>query len=125
MRDAMRHGERMRPANAVDLARSSARCAVSPAAIDALRADGLALGELDRICCAVLLASPQFDRILPAERHAPRFRREIPGVESRTLTDCGHVPMWDATDLLVEMIGEFVDRHTTSAPAADLLTAGA
>ncbi len=125
MRDAMRHGERMRPADAVDLARSSARCAVSPAAIDALRADGLALGELDRISCAVLLASPQFDRILPAERHAPRFRREIPGVESRTLTDCGHVPMWDATDLLVEMIGEFVDRHTTSAPAADLLTAGA
>ncbi len=112
MRDAMRHGERMTTAEAVDLARASARCAVSQAAIDALRADrGLALRDLDRIGCPVLLASPQFDRILPAERHAPRFRREIPGVEWRTLPDCGHVPMWDASGPLVEMIGEFVDRR--------------
>ena len=112
MRDAMRHGELMTPAEAVDLVRASARCAVSEAAIEALRADqGLALQELDRIRCPVLLASPQFDRILPAERHAPRFRREIPGVQSRMLPDCGHLPMWDASSALVEMIGEFVDRH--------------
>ncbi len=120
MRDAMRHGERMTPTEAVDLVRSSARCAVSEAAIDALRADNLALGDLDRISCPVLLASPQFDRILPAERHAPRFRREIPGVQWRTLADCGHVPMWDASGSLVQMIGEFVERRVADSvrPAA-------
>jgi pimeloyl-ACP methyl ester carboxylesterase len=119
MRDAMRHGERMRAAEAVEMARSSARCTVSAAAIAALRADsGLALRDLDRITCPVLLASPQFDRILPAERHAPRFQREIPGVQSHTLADCGHVPMWDATELLVQMIGEFVDRHSADRLAA-------
>jgi len=127
MRDAMRHGELMSAAEAVDLARSSTRCAVSVAAIEALRNDRLALRDLDRIDCPVLLASPEFDRILPAERHAPRFRREIPGVESRTLADCGHVPMWDASRLLTQMIGEFVDRHTAPAsapaPAASLVFA--
>jgi pimeloyl-ACP methyl ester carboxylesterase len=126
LRDAMRHGELVAPADAVDLALASTRCPLSSAAIDALRVDrGLALQDLDRIRCPVLLASPQFDRVLPAARHAPRFKREIPGVESRTLPDCGHVPMWDASRLLVQMISEFVNRHTASAPPADLIAAGA
>jgi pimeloyl-ACP methyl ester carboxylesterase len=125
MRDIMRHGERVAPADAVDLALTSASCPVSEAAIDSLRADrGLALGDLERIRCPVLLASPQFDRILPAERHAPRFKREIPGIESRTLPDCGHVPMWDAPGLLTRMTGEFIDRHTAAAPPVDLIAAG-
>lgn len=117
LRDVMRHGELVAPADAVDLALSSLRCAVAGQAIQAARADeGLSLHDLDRITCPVLLASPQFDRILPAERHAPRFRREIPGVESRMLPGCGHVPMWDDTRLVVQTIGEFVDRHV-AAPA--------
>jgi pimeloyl-ACP methyl ester carboxylesterase len=124
MRDIMRHGELVAPADAVDLALTSTRCTVSGAAIHALRTNPeLALRDLDRIRCPVLLASPQFDRVLPAERHARRFKREIPGVESRTLHDCGHVPMWDASRLLVQMIGEFVDRHTAAASPADLVAA--
>jgi pimeloyl-ACP methyl ester carboxylesterase len=119
LRDIMRHGERVGRAEAVDLAQSSARCTISEAAIAALRADrGLALGDLDRIGCPVLLASPEFDLILPAERHAPRFKREIPGVQSLMLTDCGHVPMWDASELLVRTIGEFVDRAPASSATA-------
>jgi pimeloyl-ACP methyl ester carboxylesterase len=125
LREIMRHGELVAPAEAVALARSSARCAVSAAAIAALRADnGLALRDLDRIDCPVLLVSPEFDRILPAERHAPRFRREIPGVESRALADCGHVPMWEAKELLVPMIGEFVARHAAGMPVTSLVAAG-
>jgi pimeloyl-ACP methyl ester carboxylesterase len=115
MREVMRHGERMSCAEAVAMARSSARCTVSEAAIAALRADSeLALRELERISCPVLLASPEFDRVLPAERHAPRFRREIPGVQWQTLPDCGHVPMWDAPGSLLRMIDEVVDRATAS-----------
>jgi pimeloyl-ACP methyl ester carboxylesterase len=120
MRDVMRHGELVAPADAVDLALTSMRCPVAGKGIEATRADkGLALQDLDRIACPVLLASPEFDRILPAERHALRFRREIPGVQSRMLSGCGHLPMWDDTRLVVRTIGEFVDRHSTSAAPAD------
>ena len=91
-------------------------CPVAGKAIQAARADkGLSLQGLDRIACPVLLASPEFDRILPAERHAPRFKREISGVESRMLAGCGHMPMWDDTRLVVETISEFVDRHIALA----------
>lgn len=125
LRDIMRHGHRVSPADGVDLAYTSTRCSVSAPAIAALRADdGLALGDLDRIRCPVLLVASQFDRVLPADRHTPRFLREIPGVESRTLTDCGHLPMWDASELLVEMIAEFVARDAEAAPpTADLVAA--
>lgn len=117
LREVMRHGELVSPAEAVDLALTSVRCPAAPTAIEALRADrGLALGDLDRIACPVLVASPEFDRILPAERHAPRFRREIPGVEARMLPGCGHVPMWDDTQLVLRTIGEFVDRHAVASP---------
>jgi pimeloyl-ACP methyl ester carboxylesterase len=115
LRDVMRHGELVAPADAVDLALTALGCSVAGEAIRALKADsGLSLRELERIACPVLLASPQFDRILPMERHAPRFRREIPGVESKMLPGCGHVPMWDDTRLVVQTISEFVDRHTAS-----------
>lgn len=132
MREAMRHGELVAPADAVDLALTAVRCPIAGKAIEAARADkGLALQDLDRIACPVLLASPEFDRILPAERHAPRFRAEIPGVESRMLPGCGHLPMWDDTHLVVRTISEFVDRHiapadfveVARAPLADVVDA--
>jgi pimeloyl-ACP methyl ester carboxylesterase len=120
LREVMRHGELVSSADAVDLALTSLRCSVAPQAIQAARADkGLSLHDLDRIACPVLLASPQFDRILPMERHAPRFKREIPGVESCVLPDCGHVPMWDDTRLVVQTISEFVDRHVASSVDPD------
>jgi pimeloyl-ACP methyl ester carboxylesterase len=122
MRDIMRHGELVARADAVDLARASLRCAVAPLALAALRADrGLSLTGLDRIACPVLMASPQYDRVLPPARHAPRLRREIPGVESHMLPGCGHVPMWDDTRLIVQTIREFVDCHARSASSADTL----
>lgn len=118
-REVMRHGELVAPADAVDLARATLACTVADRAIAALLSDrGFALGDLDRIACPVLLASPQFDRILPVAEHAPRYRREIPGVEWRMLPGCGHVPMWDDTRLVVRTIDEFVSRHATAAPPA-------
>jgi pimeloyl-ACP methyl ester carboxylesterase len=116
----MRHGELVSPAEAMQLAESSLRCTVADEVIAALAADrdDLVLRELDKIACPVRLASPQFDRILPAERHAPRYRREIPGVDSVMLPGCGHVPMWDDSQLVIRTITEFVDRHVRAAPAA-------
>lgn len=114
--DIMRHGELVSPADAVDLARSALRCTIAQLALSALRADrDLALRDLDLIDCRVLLASPQFDRVLPPERHAPRLRREIPGAQSRVLAGCGHVPMWDDTRLVVRTICEWVDGNAGGA----------
>jgi pimeloyl-ACP methyl ester carboxylesterase len=124
LREIMRHGELVAPADAVDLTLSSVRCSVSDRALQALRADrGLALVGLDQITCPVLIASPQFDRILPPARHAPRLLREIPGAESATLPGCGHVPMWDDTRLVVRSICDFVDRAIAPPAIAGAVTA--
>jgi pimeloyl-ACP methyl ester carboxylesterase len=121
LRDIMRRGDLVPASDAVRMTQAALACTVAERAIEALRVDrGLSLEHLDRIDCPVLLATPQFDRVLPPERHAPRLRREIPGVESLTLKDCGHVPMWDDTALLVRTIGEFVDRHTPVAVSSRL-----
>jgi pimeloyl-ACP methyl ester carboxylesterase len=113
LRDIMRRGDRVPASDAVRMSQVALGCTVADRAIEALRVDrGLALEDLDRIACPVLLATPQFDRVLPGERHAPRLRKEIPGVEAVTLDGCGHVPMWDDTPLVIRTIGAFVDRHT-------------
>jgi len=115
LRDIMRRGDLVPASDAVRLTEAAVACTVADRAIEALRLDrGLSLEDLDRIDCPVLLATPQYDRVLPPERHAPRLRREIPGVESLILKDCGHVPMWDDTALVVRTIGEFVDRHSAA-----------
>lgn len=116
LRDIMRRGELVQPADAVDMLRDSLRCAVSDEVIAALRAGTPVLRDLDRVSAPVLLAWPQFDRILPMALHAPRLRREIPGAEFRVLPGTGHVPMWDDSRLVVSTICEWVDRHTV-APA--------
>jgi pimeloyl-ACP methyl ester carboxylesterase len=117
LRDVMRRGELVAPADAVDLIRESIRCEVIDAVITALREGTPTLKDLDQVNAPVLLAWPQFDRILPMALHSPRLRREIPGAEVRVLPNTGHVPMWDDSRLIVSTICEWVDRHTT-APAA-------
>jgi pimeloyl-ACP methyl ester carboxylesterase len=113
LRDALRRGDLLTAGEALDMALRSIRCEVAERGIAGLRTGRIrALSDLGRIACPVLLASPQFDRILPAEQHAPRLRREIPGAEARTLLGCGHVPMWDDTSMVLGMICEFVDRHS-------------
>jgi pimeloyl-ACP methyl ester carboxylesterase len=113
LRDVMCHGDHTSPAEALALSESALRCTAADIAIAALRADrdDLVLRGLEQISCPVRLATAQFDRILPPAKHAPRYRREIPNVDSVTLLGCGHVPMWDNTSLVVRTISEFVDRH--------------
>ncbi|WP_372789023.1 alpha/beta fold hydrolase [Paraconexibacter sp.] len=113
-RDIMRHGELVQPADAVDLVRESLQCAVSERVISALEAGTPVLSGLDAVRAPVLLAWPQYDRILPMPLHSPRLRREIPGNEFRVLPGCGHVPMWDDPRLIVRTISEWVDRHATA-----------
>lgn len=112
-REIMRHGEFVSPAAAAEISQAALDCSISQRAIQALLADTaeLTISDLDRITCPVLLATPQFDRVLPGSRHASRYRREIPGMTAVTLTDCGHVPMWDDTRFVTRLIVEHVDRN--------------
>jgi pimeloyl-ACP methyl ester carboxylesterase len=118
-RDIMRHGELVAPADAAEISQAALGCSISQRAIQALRADSaeLTIGDLDRITCPVLLATPQFDRVLPGPRHAPRYRREIPGVKALTLADCGHVPMWDNAKVVTNLIVAQIDGNLP--PSAD------
>jgi pimeloyl-ACP methyl ester carboxylesterase len=117
-REIMRYGELVSPADAAEISQAALHCSISRRAIQALLADKaeLTIGDLDRIACPVLLATPQSDRVLPGPRHAPRYRREIPGVKAITLPRCGHVPMWDDTKLVTKVIREHVDRSRVHSP---------
>ena len=121
-REIMRHGELVSPADAAGLSRAALNCSISQRAIQALLADKaeLTISDLDRISCPVLMATPQFDRVLPGPRHAPRYRREIPGIKAIALSDCGHVPMWDDTKLVVKLIVEQVDDNLGQSPTAQV-----
>jgi pimeloyl-ACP methyl ester carboxylesterase len=113
LRDVMRCGHLVAPADAIDMARASLACQVSDQVIDALRSGNrdVAPQDLDRIAVPTLLAWAHHDRILPLATCSPRFRREIPGAEFRVLPGVGHVPMWDDTRLTVSTIVEWVTKH--------------
>jgi pimeloyl-ACP methyl ester carboxylesterase len=119
-REIMRHGELVSPADAAEISQAALHCSISQRAIHALLADQveLTISDLDRIACPVLMGTPQFDRVLPGPRHAPRYRREIPGVKAITLPDCGHVPIWDDTKLVTKLIVEQVDSNLGQNPTA-------
>ena len=110
LRDVVRFGEQLAPHEAVAMARSSIRCTVVEDAFAAMRSgDGL-LEDLDRVQVPTLVAWSEFDRILPMERHAQRFRTEIPDVTFRVLPQVGHVPMSDDPQLVAGTIVEWVER---------------
>lgn len=114
-RDVMCHGDRMPPAEAVGMLRSSIRCSVVDDVFDAIRSGSGIVSGLGEISCPVLVAWPEKDRILPMAKHSPRFRAEIPGVEFRVLPRVGHLPMWDDPGLIARTITELAGRAVPAA----------
>jgi pimeloyl-ACP methyl ester carboxylesterase len=118
LRDVMTRGDQVPADEAVALARSSVRCSVVDDVFATMRSGSARVVDLDSIECPVLIAWGDHDRILPMERHAGRFRREIPGAQFRVLKGVGHTPMWDAPSLIGSMIGDFAaaaERRATVA----------
>lgn len=107
LRDVMTRGDQMPPAEAVALVRSSTRCSVVDDVFATMRSGSARVVDLDRVACPVLVAWGERDRILPMDRHAERFRREIPDVEFRVLPGVGHTPMWDAPGEIAALIADF------------------
>jgi pimeloyl-ACP methyl ester carboxylesterase len=120
LRDIMRHGELMSPADAVDLSLDPLGCTVVNDVLASLRAGRAHVEDLDLVTAPTLVAWAELDRILPLAACSVRFTREIPNAEFRVLPRAGHVPMWDSTRLVVETITDWVDAHLATPAAGDL-----
>jgi pimeloyl-ACP methyl ester carboxylesterase len=119
LRDIMRCGHLVSPADAVQMAQASIRCEIIDEVITALRSgDDALVADLDQVSAPVLLAWAHHDRILPMATCSSRMRREIPGAEFRVLPGVGHVPMWDDSHLVVDTIVEWVTKHADVQAAA-------
>ena len=118
MRDIMRHGELIPPADAVDMSLDPLGCTVVNDVLSGLRAGRGHVEDLDQISAPTLIAWAELDRILPLTTCSARFRREIPNAEFRVLPAVGHVPMWDNTRLVVKTISDWIAAHTAPSVAA-------
>jgi pimeloyl-ACP methyl ester carboxylesterase len=124
MRDIMRHGELIPPADAIDMSLDPLGCTVVDDVLSSLRAGRAHLADLDQVDAPTLIVWGELDRILPLATCSARFTREIPNAEFRVLPRVGHVPMWDNTRLVVQAITDWVDTHVAQPVAAELSLAG-
>jgi pimeloyl-ACP methyl ester carboxylesterase len=124
LRDIMRHGELIAPADAVDLSLDPLACTVANDVLASLRAGRAHVEDLDQVAAPTLIAWAELDRILPLATCSARFAREIPDAEFRVLARVGHVPMWDDTRLVVKTIIDWVEAHLVTPVAGDLSLAG-
>jgi pimeloyl-ACP methyl ester carboxylesterase len=96
----MRHPERVSRAEAVDLVRSYALSPGYPEANELMRAG--VVGDISELGAPVTLAWAEFDTLV---RRTPL--RSLPEqVTQVVLPDCGHLPSWDAPELVARLILE-------------------
>jgi pimeloyl-ACP methyl ester carboxylesterase len=67
--------------------------------------------DLEQIRSPVLLAFPEYDRVLPRRRYGERIVEAIEHAEVITLPRVGHVAMSDDPALVARMIVHFTGRH--------------
>lgn len=116
LRDVMARGHLVPAEEAVRLVRSSIRCSVVDDVFATMRDGSGRVVDLDQVEVPTLVAWGDRDRLLPMERHAGRFRREIAGVRFEVMRGLGHTPMWDDPNRVAELIGDFA---TEASAAAD------
>jgi pimeloyl-ACP methyl ester carboxylesterase len=124
MRDIMRHGELVSPADAAEMSLDPLGCTIVNDVLTSLRAGRGHLEDLDQVAVPTLVAWAELDRILPLASCSARFRQEIPNVEFRVLPRVGHVPMWDDTRLVVNTITNWVDAHLAEPKTPNLARLG-
>lgn len=115
MRDIMARGHLVPAEEAVLLTRSSIRCSVVDAVFATMRDGSGRVTDLDQVKGPTLIAWGDKDRLLPMDKHANRFRREIPGVRFEVLRGLGHTPMWDDPGRVAELIGDFASAASAAA----------
>jgi pimeloyl-ACP methyl ester carboxylesterase len=107
MRDIMARGHLVPAEEAVLMTRSSIRCSVVEEVFATMRDGTGRVVDLDQVKAPTLVVWGEKDRLLPMERHADRFRREIPGVRFEVMRGLGHTPMWDDPGQIAERIADF------------------
>jgi len=127
MRDIMARGHLVPAEEAVLMTRSSIRCSVVDDVFATLRNGTGRVVDLDQVRVPTLIAWGDKDRLLPMDRHAGRFRREIPGVRFEVMRGLGHTPMWDDPGKIAKLIGDFAAAaaRSTNGQAASVTGAGA
>jgi len=127
MRDIMTRGHLVPAEEAVLMTRSSIRCSVVDDVFATLRNGTGRVVDLDQVRVPTLIAWGDKDRLLPMDRHAGRFRREIPGVRFEVMRGLGHTPMWDDPGKIAKLIGDFAAAaaRSTNGQAASVTGAGA
>ncbi len=126
MRDIMARGHLVPAEEAVLMTRSSIRCSVVEDVFKTMRDGSGRVVDLDRVRAPTLIAWGEKDRLLPMDRHANRFRTEIPGVQFRVLRGLGHTPMWDDAGQIAELIADFAGAAAAAGNGqAASVTAGA
>ena len=126
LRDIMTRGHLMPAEEAVLLTRSSTRCSIVDDVFVTMRNGSGRVVDLDQVKAPTLVAWGEKDRLLPMDRHAERFRTEIPGGEFRVLRGLGHTPMWDDPAQIAELIADFASAASAAGDRqAASVTAGA
>jgi pimeloyl-ACP methyl ester carboxylesterase len=127
MRDIMARGHLVPAEEAVLMTRSSIRCSVVGDVFTTMRDGTGRVVDLDQVKVPTLVAWGDKDRLLPMDKHAGRFRREIPGVHFEVMRGLGHTPMWDDPGRIAQLIGDFAAAASRSAngQAASVTGAGA
>ena len=127
MRDIMARGHLVPAEEAVLMTRSSIRCSVVGDVFTTMRDGTGRVVDLDQVKVPTLVAWGDKDRLLPMDKHAGRFRREIPGVHFEVMRGLGHTPMWDDPGRIAKVIGDFAAGAARSAngQAASVTGAGA
>ena len=115
MRDIMARGHLVPVEEAVLLTRSSIRCAIVEDVFKTMRNGSGRVTDLDQVKVPTLVAWGEKDRLLPMDRHAGRFRRDIPGVRFEVLPGLGHTPMWDDPGRVAQVIGDFAAGASATA----------
>jgi pimeloyl-ACP methyl ester carboxylesterase len=106
----MRYPERLSPAEAAARLRATSGCTVYWELMEAILRDGPPdwLGEAD---APVLVAWPEYDKVLPARRYSRPFRELLRGAEWRDLPGVGHVPIADDPELVARTILDWTAAH--------------
>ena len=127
MRDIMSRGHLVPAEEAVLMTRSSTRCSVVDDVFVTMRDGSARVVDLDQVRAPTLIAWGDRDRLLPMERHADRFRAEIPGGQFRVMRGLGHTPMWDDPGQIAELIADFSAAAAAAGngQAASVTAAGA
>jgi pimeloyl-ACP methyl ester carboxylesterase len=107
MRDIMARGHLVPAEEAVLMTRSSIHCSVVEDVFATMRDGSGRVVDLDQVKAPTLVVWGEKDRLLPMDRHADRFRREIPGVRFEVMRGLGHTPMWDDPGQIAERIAGF------------------